>query len=111
MNHPNRKSVNFELISVLFDNFRCTYSDSTPDAIKREELKDRVLDAALRVAVLRAYKKFRWPANFECLVEINSIGGVSNCHGERNGVDNAQATFIEEEVRKISAGALQALGE
>lgn len=111
MNHPNRKSVNFELFSTLLDNFRCTYSDSTPDAISREELKIRILDAALRVAVLRAYKKFRWPDKFECQVEINAFGGVSNCHGEINGADNAQVAYIEEEVRKISAGALQALGE
>lgn len=110
MNHPNRKSVNFELISRLFDDFRCTYSDSTPDAISREEMKSRILNAALSVAVHRAYKKFRWPDKFECLVEINAFGNVSNCHGEKNGVDAAQASYIEEEVRKISAGALQALG-
>ena len=106
-----KRTINFELFSKLLNNLRCTYNDSTPNAMSRTELKARILEAALRVAVVRAYKKYRWPDKFECRVEIDAFGGVSNCHGEKNGVDSDQAAYLEKEVRKIAAAPLQALSK
>ena len=104
-------TINFELFSMLLNNFRCTYNGSTPQAMSRAELRMRILEAALRLAVVRAYKKYRWPDNFECRVEIDAFGGVSNCRGEKNGVDSEQAAYLETEVSKIAAAPLRALGK
>ena len=106
-----KRTINFELFSNLLNNLRCTYNDSTPDPMSRTELKARILEAALRVAVVRAYKKYRWPDNFECFVEIDAFGGVSNCKGKKNGVDSEQAAYLETEVSKIAAAPLRALGK
>ena len=109
MTHTNRnRPINSDLFSALMDQFQYTYSDSTPNAIDKDELKQRILDAALAVAINRAYNKFNWSQNFECLLEIDSYGNISNCHGPDNGVkeDSKELYFIESELERVSKNAL-----
>jgi len=107
--HPSRAgSISAQLFaefvsSLVFYNTE----DSAAD------LRQHILNAAMRIAMQRASRKFRWPADVEWDANFDSFGQPYNIRIDFDSkpVSAAESAWIRAEVQKIAKHALTALEE
>jgi len=107
--HPQRAgSISAQLFAEFVRSL--TFYNSYDSA---DTLRQHIRNAAMRIAMQRASRKFRWPANVEWDADFDSFGQPYNIRIDFDSkpVSAEESAWIRTEVQKIAKHALAALEE
>ncbi len=106
--HPSRAGSISAQLFAQFVGELTLYECQTTTA---DELRQHILNAAMRIAMQRASRKFRWPPDGEWDADFDSFGQPYNIRIGSNlePVTAAESAWIFTEVAKIAKHALAAL--